>query len=158
MHEHNLSPAEKELLAAEEKKRGITLREWERKPEYNMCFACGTNNPIGLHMHFFAIPQGALSVFTPTHDHQSYNDRMHGGLIMTLMDEIMGNYLFLTEGKPAYTGKMESRFRQPVIIGETVLITCQEVKRKGHLVVLEAQVQKADGTVCAEATSHMMIE
>ena len=158
MQNHCLSTAEKELLSAEEKKLGITLTEWDKKPEYNMCFACGAENPIGLHMHFFAIPQGALSVFTPSHEHQSYNDRMHGGLIMTLMDEIMGNYLFLTEGKPAYTGKMESRFRQPVVIGETILITCHEVKRKGHLVVLEAQVQKADGTLCAEATSHMMIE
>ena len=52
---------------------------------------------------------------------------------------------------------MESRFRNPVLIGETVIITCQETKHKGHLVVMEAQVKKADGTVCAEATSHMML-
>lgn len=152
-----LTENEKALLRAEEEKRGIPLKEWPRDPRYDMCFACGIHNPIGLHLHFFAIPQGSLAVFTPKQAHQSYNDRMHGGLIMTLMDEIMGNYLFLTEGKPAYTGKMESRFRSPVIIGQPILITCKEVKRKGHLVVMEANIQTADGTICAEATSHMML-
>ena len=88
---------------------------------------------------------------------QSYNDRMHGGLIMTLMDEVMGNYLFLKDGIPAYTGKMESRFRQPILIGETVLITCEEVRRKGHLIVMSAKITKEDGTIAAEATSHMML-
>ena len=45
---------------------------------------------------------------------------------MTLMDEVMGNYLFLTGGVPAYTGKMESRFRSPILIGETVEIRCMK--------------------------------
>lgn len=160
MCDHELFPLthqEKAVIVAEEKKLGFSLTEWKQKSEYDMCFACGIHNPIGLHLHFFLIPNGCLAVFTPSHEHQSYNDRMHGGLIMTLMDEVMGNYLFMKEGKPAYTGKMESRFRNPVLIGETVIIFCQETKRKGHLVVMEAQVKKPDGTICAEATSHMML-
>ena len=152
-----LNEKETALLRREEERRGITLVEWPRNPTYNMCFACGTENPIGLHLHFFPLPQGCLSLFTPSREHQSYNDRMHGGLIMTLMDEVMGNYLFLKDGIPAYTGKMESRFRQPILIGETVLITCEEVRRKGHLIVMSAKITKEDGTIAAEATSHMML-
>ncbi len=155
---NELTEKEIEILTAECARRGIPLIEWKRNPEYSMCFACGEGNPIGLHLHFFQTPNGCLSVFTPKREHQSYNDRMHGGLIMTLMDEIMGNYLFLKEGKPAYTGKMESRFRKPIQIGETVLISCQEIKRKGHLSVLTAAVTLPDGTIAAEATSHMMVE
>ena len=156
-HTHELTEKEIQVLTAECARLGIPLAEWERNPAYTMCFACGEGNPIGLHLHFFKAPDGCLSVFTPKQEHQSYNDRMHGGLIMTLMDEIMGNYLFLKEGIPAYTGKMESRFRKPIQIGETVLISCQGVKRKGHLAVLEARITLADGTVAAEATSHMML-
>ncbi len=152
-----LTLQEKEILQTVEKKLGAPLKEWKQDPKYDMCFACGAHNPIGLHLPFFSIPNGCLSIFTPFHEHQSYNDRMHGGLIMTLMDEVMGNYLFIKEGKPTYTGKMESRFRKPVLIGQTILISCQEVKRKGHLVVMEAKVETADGAVCAEATSHMMV-
>ena len=114
-HPFPLNEKETALLRREEERRGITLVEWPRNPTYNMCFACGTENPIGLHLHFFSLPQGCLSLFTPSREHQSYDDRMHGGLIMTLMDEVMGNYLFLKGGIPAYTGKMESRFRQPIL-------------------------------------------
>lgn len=153
-----LNDKEKALLHMEEEKLGEPLKELTGGPAYSMCFACGSDNPIGLHIHFFSIPKGCLAFFTPSHEHQSYNDRMHGGLIMTLMDEVMGNYLFLTTGVPAYTGKMESRFRSPVLIGETVKVICHEVKRKGPLAVMEAQVLHEDGTVAAEATSHMMFE
>ena len=156
-HPFPLNEKEKALLRREEARLGITLAEWPRNPTSPLCFACGTENPIGLHLHFFQLPQGCLSFFTPSREHQSYNDRMHGGLIMTLMDEVMGNYLFLKDGIPAYTGKMESRFRHPILIGETVLITCEEVRRKGHLIVMSAKITKEDGTIAAEATSHMML-
>ena len=85
-HPFPLNEKETALLRREEARLGITLVEWPRNPTYNMCFACGTENPIGLHLHFFSLPQGCLSLFTPSREHQSYNDRMHGGLIMTLMD------------------------------------------------------------------------
>ena len=107
---------------------------------------------------FFRLDDGAISFFTPSHEHQSYNDRMHGGLIMTLMDEVAGPYLFLTTGIPSYTGKMETRFRSPVLIGETVKIICHETKRKGMLAVMEISVLHEDGSVAAEATSYMMFE
>ena len=152
-----LREGEKRLLAREEKKLGHCLTEMA-PPAYSMCFACGKENPLGLHLHFFSIPGGCLAFFTPSHEHQSYNDRMHGGLIMTLMDEVMGNYLFLNTGIPAYTGKMETRFRTPVLIGETVKVICREIRRKGPLSVMEARVLHEDGTVAAEATSHMMFE
>ena len=126
-----LNAREKELLHEEEKKLGRPLTE---------------------------LSGGCLAFFTPSHEHQSYNDRMHGGLIMTLMDEVMGNYLFLNTGIPAYTGKMETRFRTPVLIGETVKVVCREIRRKGPLSVMEARVLHEDGTVAAEATSHMMFE
>ena len=153
----SMNDKEKELLKREEEEVGHRLEEIHGGPEYGMCFACGEKNPIGLHLHFFETADGCLSFFTPSHEHQSYNDRMHGGLIMTLMDEVMGNYLFLKGGIPAYTCKMESRFRQPILIGETVLITCEEVRRKGHLIVMSAKITKEDGTIAAEATSHMML-
>lgn len=153
-----LNDKEKALLKKEEEKLGHPLKELTGGPAYSMCFACGNDNPLGLHLRFFSIPGGCLAFFTPSHEHQSYNDRMHGGLIMTLMDEVMGNYLFLNTGIPAYTGKMESRFRSPVLIGEPIKVICHEVKRKGPLSVMEAKVLHEDGTVAAEATSHMMFE
>ena len=112
-----LNETERKLLAEEEKKYGTKLMEMPKDQKYGMCFACGEENPVGLHLHFFWIPNGVMAFFTPKPEHQSYNGRMHGGLITVLLDEIMGNYLFKKEGVPAYTARIDLRFRTPVQIG-----------------------------------------
>ena len=76
-----MNEIEKKLLAAEEEKYGEKLVEMSKDQKYGMCFACGEQNPIGLHLHFFWIPNGVLAFFTPRQEHQSYDGRMHGGLI-----------------------------------------------------------------------------
>ena len=100
--------------------------------EYPMCFACGKQNPIGLKMTFEMDEKECVSYFTPKPEHQSYNGMMHGGLISVLLDEIMGHYLFCMEGMPAYTAKMELRYRQPLKIGEEVKCVGTRVKQKGR--------------------------
>ena len=153
-----LNETEKKLLAEEGKKYGEELKEIEKDIKYGMCFACGEDNPIGLHLHFFWIPDGVLAFFTPKTVHQSYNGRMHGGLITVLLDEIMGNYLFRKEGVPAYTARIDLRFRTPVRIGDTIRCEGHEVKRKGRLVIMEGVITNPDGAVAAEATSTLMLD
>lgn len=153
-----LNETEKRLLEEEGKKYGEPLQEISKDIKYDMCFACGEANPIGLHLHFFWIPDGVLAFFTPKPEHQSYDGRMHGGLITVLLDEIMGNYLFRKEGVPAYTARIDLRFRTPVQIGTTIRCEGHEVKRKGRLVIMEGVITNPDGTVAAEATSTLMLE
>ena len=153
-----LNETEKRLLEEEGKKYGEPLQEISKDIKYDMCFACGEENPIGLHLHFFWIPDGVLAFFTPKPEHQSYDGRMHGGLITVLLDEIMGNYLFRKEGVPAYTARIDLRFRTPVQIGTTIRCEGHEVKRKGRLVIMEGVITNPDGTVAAEATSTLMLE
>lgn len=123
-----------------------------------MCFACGPNNPIGLHLHF-AVEEGKCSTtFIPKPEHQSYDGRMHGGLVSTLLDETLGNYCYLYEHRIAYTARLEVRFKQPILIGEKLTITAHVVKRKGRLLEMQGEITKADGTIGAEATAKMMYE
>ncbi|MCD8175852.1 MAG: hotdog fold thioesterase [Phascolarctobacterium sp.] len=128
-----------------------------KNDEYTWCFACGKDNPIGLHMKFVMDDEKCLSYFTPQPEHQSYNGRMHGGLVAVILDEVTGNYLFRKEGKQTYTAKIEIRYRQPLIIGEEVLCIGQELRRKGRMVEMRGQIMKEDGTVLAESTSKMII-
>ena len=123
-----------------------------------MCFACGKDNPIGLHLQFSVDADSCRTTFRPKPEHQSYDGRMHGGLISTLLDETMGNYCYLYEKKIAYTAKMSVRFRQPVLIGELLKVVAKVKKRKGRLIEMTAVLYKEDSTIGAEADAMMMYE
>ena len=123
-----------------------------------MCFGCGKDNPMGLHLHFRTDENGCYTSFVPQPVHQSYDGRMHGGLISTLLDETMGNYPYMYEHKVAYTARLEVRFRQPVRIGERIDVITKVKRRKGRLLEMTGQVIREDGTVAAEADGKLMYE
>ena len=125
--------------------------------ENSWCFACGKDNPIGLKLEMNIADDKNTAYFTPQKNHESYGDRMHGGLISTLLDEVMGNYVFKTQGRPAYTADIEIRFREAVRIGETIKIEGWVTKHRGRLFLTQGLITKADGTVVAEATAKMMM-
>lgn len=124
--------------------------------ETNWCFACGKDNPMGLHLHMEQGSDGNWAYFTPRRQHQSYDDRMHGGLVSTLLDEVMGDYIFKLTGRPAYTAKIEVRFRQAVRIGERIKISGHLEKQRGRLYEMTGVITKDDGTVVAEGQAKMM--
>lgn len=126
--------------------------------DFTMCFACGKDNPNGLHMRFEVDEEKCLAYYTPNEQHQSYPGRMHGGLVAVLLDEVTGNYLLCKDGKPCYTAKMEIRYRQPLVIGEEVICIGRELKRKGRMVEMQGIIQKKDGTILAESLSKMMVK
>lgn len=123
-----------------------------------MCFGCGRDNPMGLHLHFRTDENGCYTSFVPQPVHQSYDGRMHGGLISTLLDETMGNYPYMYEHKVAYTARLEVRFRQPVRIGERIRVITKVKRRKGQLLEMTGQVVREDGTVAVEADGKLMYE
>ena len=123
-----------------------------------MCFGCGKDNPMGLHLHFRTDENGCYTSFVPQPVHQSYDGRMHGGLISTLLDETMGNYPYMYEHKVAYTARLEVRFRQPVRIGQRIDVITKVKRRKGMLLEMTGQVIREDGTVAAEADGKLMYE
>ena len=123
-----------------------------------MCFGCGKDNPMGLHLHFRTDENGCYTSFVPQPVYQSYDGRMHGGLISTLLDETMGNYPYMYEHKVAYTARLEVRFRQPVRIGERIHVITKVKRRKGQLLEMTGQVIREDGTVAAEADGKLMYE
>ena len=123
-----------------------------------MCFGCGKDNPMGLHLHFRTDAEGCYTSVVPQPVHPSYDGRMHGGLISTLLDETMGNYPYMYEHKVAYTARLEVRFRQPVRIGDRIEVITKVKRRRGQLLEMTGQVVREDGTIAAEADGKLMYE
>lgn len=124
---------------------------------YNMCFACGKDNPNGLQMKFSFAGDKYIAEFTPHEYHQSYNNRLHGGLIATLLDEAMGSYVNELTGKEAVTARIEIRYRQAVPIGEPIKVVGSLIKNKGRLYEMKGELFLADGSLAAEATGKVFL-
>lgn len=121
------------------------------------CFACGKDNPIGLHLIFRMQDGKYVAVKTLSADYQGYDGIIHGGILTTMMDEAMAAYLNKAVGQKAVTARLNVRYRQPAPVGEELTITTWEKSRKGNFVTMEACISRADGTVTTEATGQMAI-
>lgn len=125
--------------------------------ETKHCFGCGRDNPIGLKLDMKLDGDRCVAYFTPKAEHESYGDCMHGGLTSTLLDEVMGDYVFRKAGKPAYTARLEIRFRSAIRIGETVKVEGWPEVHRGRLFIMKGKITHADGTPAAEAKAEMML-
>ena len=125
--------------------------------ETKHCFGCGRDNPIGLKLDMKLDGDRCVAYFTPKAEQESYGDRMHGGLTSTLLDEVMGDYVFRKAGKPAYTARLEIRFRSAIRIGETVKVEGWPEVHRGRLFIMKGKITHADGTPAAEAKAEMML-
>jgi acyl-coenzyme A thioesterase PaaI-like protein len=65
---------------------------------YQNCIVCGTENDLGLHAAFYEMDDGKLvCLASGKGEHQSYPDRMHGGVICALLDEAIGRAILTTQ-------------------------------------------------------------
>ncbi|MBM7868229.1 PaaI family thioesterase [Heliobacterium gestii] len=121
-----------------------------------MCFCCGRNNPIGLHLSFAWEREEYVTYFTPQPQHQSYAGITHGGLVSTVLDEVMGRQMS-SRGIPAVTARMEVRFRHSVPLGDRVRVAARIVRERGKVIDAAATATLCDGRVAAEATGRFLI-
>jgi acyl-coenzyme A thioesterase PaaI-like protein len=95
--------------------------------------------------------------FTPGENHVGYDQMTHGGIIFSVLDDVMANWLFL-QGARAHTARCEIRYRQPVPIGTRLDLEGRLVKRKGPLAMLTGQACRVDnGTAVADAQASFMV-
>ena len=109
-----------------------------------ICFVCGVENPLGLHVPFTRDGErGSRATYTVRSEHVGWPGLIHGGLLFTLMDESVAWALYFN-GLRGVTAKAETRFRRPAPVGAPLVITGSIVERARRLVQVRAEVQRAD--------------
>ena len=131
-------------------------RERALESEANHCFVCGTANPIGLGIRFRLDDDVCRAEFTPQPEHMGYNNVTHGGIVFSMLDDVMANWLWL-KGQHCFTAKADIRYRAELPIGTPVRLEGRCIKRKARLAQMEGRVVGAqDDVVYAEATGAFM--
>ncbi len=127
------------------------------RPDANACFVCGPDNPEGLQISYRMDGEICRAEFTPGTWHAGYDNQSHGGIIFSVLDDVMANWLFL-QGHRAHTAKCEIRYRQPVTLGTVLKLEGHLLKRKGRLAVLKGAARRAsDDVLVAESEATFMV-
>jgi uncharacterized protein (TIGR00369 family) len=124
----------------------------EKQPNSRMCFVCGIDNPIGLHLKFYTDDEGrCIARFRPKPEHQGYPGHLHGGIISTLLDETMGRVL-TPQNIWAMTGTLEIKFRKSVPLDQELTITGEIVRARSRAYEAKGEICLPDGTLLVEGT------
>ena len=104
-----------------------------------MCFCCGERNPIGLKLAFETTPEGRLrTVWRPKREHVGFKDLIHGGLVATVLDEVMARVIF-DRGMPGVTASMETKLLLPLRTGRDYRFEAWVVRERSRTVETEAE-------------------
>ncbi len=113
------------------------------KGEYELCFGCGKKNPWGLKLEFYEDGEWYSADFTPHEFYQGFPGVVHGGILVTAMDEAMAKVLF-HHGIPAFTVKLEVRLLDKAVPGEKLKVSSKIVENKNKIFILEAKITDED--------------
>ena len=116
--------------------------------DYPNCFICGKDNPIGLKIEFEMKDGKATAEYTPIRHFEGYKDVLHGGIISSLLDEVMA-YAVFSQGFVAVTTHMEVKFRKAAKIGEKLLLEGNIVGNRGKLIRVEGKILNQEGQIIA---------
>ena len=119
------------------------------------CFACGRENPIGMGLHIELGEGTARTTWTAGDDFVGWSDKVHGGIIATLLDEVMA-WAPSSFDSWAVTAEMRVRFRSPAMPGEEMVATGRVVERRRRIYEVAGQVLGADGRVIAEGSGRYL--
>jgi uncharacterized protein (TIGR00369 family) len=123
------------------------------------CFGCGPNNVQGLKLHFVVetsphITARALVQLTRTHE--GAEGYLHGGIIATLMDEVMSK-LNRPLGVLAMTRHMEVDYLRPAAVETALRLTGRHDRREGRKLFHTAELTAEDGTLLARSKALFVV-
>ena len=119
------------------------------------CFACGTTNPIGMGLHIELGEGMARAAWTVGPDYVGWSDKAHGGIIATLLDEVMA-WAPSSFDSWAVTAEMTVRYRSPASPGEELVAEGRVVERRRRIYEVRGEVRGPDGRLVAEGSGRYL--
>ena len=121
------------------------------------CFACGSNNGMGLGLKFHHEGDGSVwGDFFADSKFEGYSGIIHGGIVATLLDSAMTHCLLMKD-IPALTGRLSIKYSTPIRTGTVVKLEARIVDQFHGMFILEGKAL-VDGkrVVSAEAKYRSM--
>lgn len=123
-----------------------------------MCFICGLENPVGLHLHIYETEPGVVeTTYTAPEHFQGYPGVLHGGIVGAIIDEISGrSHMGSDPQNPRFmfTAKLEVKYRRNVPVGKPLKIIGRAGRSKSRSAQAWAGIYDAEtNELLAEGTT-----
>jgi uncharacterized protein (TIGR00369 family) len=124
-----------------------------KQPNSDMCFVCGRNNPVGLNLQFFDNGKDEVfSDYTVADRYQSYPGIVHGGILASMLDEVVGRVAIIGDHHHFMVSvKLQVLYRHPVPVETPLKIRGQIVRLRGRLGKAQGEIILPDGKIACEA-------
>ena len=120
------------------------------------CFVCGGDNPEGLGLHVYGEGTDAVATFTPKPTHQGYPERLHGGIVGLLVDEMLV-YAGAPHGLWGMTAKVRYWVRRPIPLDETLTLRGRLIQRSDRGFRAVASIHLPGDVLAAEGEGMCVI-
>src|SRR5262249_50819733 len=136
--------------------RGHGTRKFPLKRNY--CFACGQDNPGGMHLKF---------IFDREHRRFKSSFRLskrftgppgycHGGIIATILDDAMSKLNKLREVIAA-TAELKIEYLKPVPLHTPLRVEAQELRKRGRRLIRTAELLDQNDSMLAKGKGVFVI-
>lgn len=119
-----------------------------------MCYICGMDNEQGLKAQFYNMEDNSvMTKFVYSEQHQSFPQRVHGGLIATMLDELAFRAAWVNDyGLLGATMSMEIKYRKPVPYNVEIIGKGLVTKDLSKFFVSEVGLYDIEKNLLANAT------
>jgi len=124
----------------------------------NPCFGCGGGNARGMKIVFQAdeTTRRVTGDFRLGPEYQGATGFIHGGIIATVLDEVMSKVSRLTNVH-AVTAELTVEYLRPVRVNEDLRAEGFATRQEGRDLYREGEIRNAAGTVLARGRARFVI-
>ena len=122
------------------------------------CFGCSPVNTSGLQMEFYTNEAAIYSKLVVPDHLCGWNNLVHGGVLTTIMDEIMSWATIYLLKRVPMTKSISVDFLKPIYVGNPLKAVGTVLEKKGkHEALMQGRIYNKDEVCCARATGTFAV-
>ena len=114
------------------------------------CLVCGRDNPHGLRLSSSVDPDtgSVQTAFTPASYHIGFENIIHGGVLATVLDEVMVWSAIWVSGRACVAAEMSLRFVKKAVAGMPLIVTAQVTRSRSRMVETTGGIHANGDLIC----------
>lgn len=125
-------------------------------PHSSWCYVCGENNPLGHKVVFRTDGERVRVSYLPEVHRQGYRGVVHGGVLLTILDETMGWAPSLKSDRMYVTGEITTRFIKSFPVGREMIVEAWSERVTGRIALVNGEVRDGEGTLYVSASGKYL--